>query len=273
MSDEKLSSAYRLTEPPSPHLSEETWETLMDGTLSPPEREAALEHVTRCEACATVYRGLLLFERESRALGAPGRSVARGAAAFRYWPASLAAILVMGVSASLIYRGSRPAIVDPSVPAPATTERPAEPIEPLAVRVAESRALVYRRPGRSSEAFLEAFDRAIEPYRRGRFADAAEGLAALGKSFPDAPEPPLYEGVARLLSGPPGAAIGPLDRATLLAKGSEWQPDAEYYGARARAVAGREGGRETLVRLCAASGSYQSRSCRALGAVAPLPTR
>ena len=54
MTDEKLASAYRLAEPPSPHLTEETWEALVDGTLSAPERDAAQEHVTRCDACAKV---------------------------------------------------------------------------------------------------------------------------------------------------------------------------------------------------------------------------
>ncbi len=273
MSDEKLASAYRLAEPPSPHLTEETWEALVVGTLSASEGDAAHEHVTRCEACTRVYQGLVMFERESRALSGPGRSVLPFRAAHGYWPASIAAMLVMGVTAGLLYRGSPPPSINTPVPAPTITERRAEPIEPLAVRVAEGRAVVYRRPGGNSQAFLEAFDRAIEPYRDGRFAEAADGLAALAMTFPDTPEPPLYQGVAQLLSEQPDAAIGPLDRAMLLAKGSEWQPDAEYYGARARLAAGREEGRPILVRLCAASGPYQSQSCRALGAAAPLPVR
>jgi hypothetical protein len=276
MSDDTFSSAYRLSEPPSPHLTEETWEALVDGTLAASEREAAQEHVTRCDACAKVYQGLAMFERESRALGAPVRSVSPGFAPFRYWPASIAALLVMGVAAGLLYRGSPPAPINAPMPAPATTEARAEPIEPLAVRVAESRALINRSPGGTSQAFLAEFNSAIEPYRSGRFAEAAERLAALGTRFPDAPEPPLYEGVARLLSHNPGAAdaaIGPLDRASQLAKGSEWQPDAEYYGARARLAAGREEARPTLVRLCTASGPYQSQACRALGATAPASVR
>ena len=149
----------------------------------------------------------------------------------------------------------------------------AEPIEPLAVRVAESRALVYRRPGADSQRFLEAFNQAIEPYRAGRFPEAVTRLAGLGAAFPDAAEPPLYEGVAQLLTGDTNAAIASLDRAAPLAKGSEWQADAEYYGARARLAAGRDEGRQTLLRLCAAPGPYQSQSCRAAGATASLPAR
>jgi hypothetical protein len=95
MNDEKLASTYRLAEPPSPHLTEEAWEALVDGTLSASDHEAAQDHVTRCEACATMYQGLLMFERESRELGAPGRSVSRFRAPLGYWPASIAAMQVM----------------------------------------------------------------------------------------------------------------------------------------------------------------------------------
>ena len=112
--------------------------------------------------------------------------------------------------------------------------------------------------------FLEAFNLAIEPYRAGRFPEAAASLADLGATFPDAAEPPLYEGVARLLAGHPDAAMAPLGRAARLASGTEWLPDAEYYGARAGLAAGRDEGRQTLVKLCATSGPYQSQSCRAI---------
>src|SRR5207244_768298 len=111
---------------PSPHLTEEAWDGLADGTLSASARDAAQEHVTRCEACAMVYRGIILFERESRALGAPGRSVSPFRAALRYWPASIAAMLALGVTVSLLYRSSHPAITKAPPPSPVTTEARAE---------------------------------------------------------------------------------------------------------------------------------------------------
>jgi hypothetical protein len=276
VTEESLSAAYRRNVPASAHLSEETCLALVDGTLAPPEREAALDHVTRCETCARVYQGLLEFDRESRALRAPAASAPRARRSF-YVPTSIAALLVMGVAAALFFRPPPPA---PAGEGPTTSATSvsrgvsAEPIELLPVRVSESRALILRRPGGSSEAFLKEFNLAIEPYRSGHFIEAVDGLAALGTRFPDAPEPPLYEGVARLLSNSPGvgpaAAIGPLDRAVRLAKGSEWLPDAEYYAARARLASGREDeGRQILVRLCAASGPYQTQACRAAGRTAP----
>ena len=272
VNEDQLSAAYRMNPPAAAHLTAEMFESLVEGTLPAPEREAAQDHVTRCEMCAKVYQGLLAFERESGALRAPAASPLRARRSPFYWPASIAALLVMGVAAALFFRPPpAPLGEDPATPA-ATASRP-EPIELLPVRVSEARALILRSPGRGSEAFLAAFNQAIEPYRSEHFPEAAERLVALGTRFPDAPEPPLYEGVARLMSnngGAAAAAIALLDRAAQLAKGSEWQPDAEYYAARARLAGGREDeGRQTLVRLCVASGPYQAQACRAVGRRTP----
>ena len=262
MNDDRLASAYRGTAPPSSHLTETAWEALLDGTLPAAEREAAREHITRCNACATVYQGLAMFERESRELGAPGRVVSPFRISLRSWPASLAAMLVIGAAAGLFYRSARPSPGDGSALPTTVAVARVDSIEPLAVRVAQSRAVTNRGPV-SNQAFLEAFNLAIEPYRARQFPAAATRLADLGGTFPDAAEPPLYEGVARLLAGDPDAAMAPLDRAARLASGTEWLPDAEYYGARARLAAGRDEGRQTLVKLCATPGPYQSQSCRA----------
>ncbi len=265
MNNDRLASAYRGTAPPSSHLTETAWEALLDGTLPAAEREAAREHITRCAACATVYQGLAMFAIESRALGASARSGSPFRTSLRSWPASIAAMLVIGAAVGLLYRGARPAPGDESAPtttaAPLRVE-PIDPIEPLAVRVAQNRAVTNRGPV-SNQVFLEAFNLAIEPYRAGRFPEAATSLADLGATFPDAAEPPLYEGIARLLAGQANESIAPLDRALGLASGTEWLPDAEYYGARARLAAGRDEGRQTLVKLCATSGPYQAQSCRA----------
>ena len=283
------------------------------GTLDPDEAERVSRHVDGCDDCRTglvdgrtVVDGLReLHLRSDEAVAAAAGDVnpphllvcsrCRGEVALlrsinadltrdnaaRRWmhawlvPTAVAAVLLLGVGLARYAARDRGAGVPAhaSMRPEATIVQRTDPVEPLPVRVAESRALVYRRPGVSSQPFLEAFNRAIAPYRAGRYPDAANRLAELAADFPDAPEPPLYEGVAQLLSGRPDAAIGPLERATLLAQDSEWQPDAEYYDARARLASGRGEGRQTLVRLCANSGPYQSQSCRALGAAAPLPVR
>jgi hypothetical protein len=270
--DDRLSAAYRALPPPEGHLSEEAWERLLDGAMTGPEREQAVEHVTRCAECAQVHRGLAAFTRASADLHDEG-ALRRGAVPVWRW-AGVAAAAVAALSVALWRTPGGSVAPLPSASAtaiPAVSPAPLLAIAPLPVRVAQDRAVTFRGREEDSRAFLEAFDHAVEPYRERRYGDAAARLAALGKRFPSAPEPPLYEGVALLMAGRAAEAADRLGRAERLAAGTEWAADAGYHAARARLAAGRDEGRAELDRLCASPGPYQKASCDALSPRSPSP--
>jgi hypothetical protein len=271
MSDDRIARAYQAIPAPDGHLSEEAWERFLDGELAGPESEAAVDHITRCPECARVHRGLVAFERESGPLR--GRDARKGPAPAWRWAGAAAAAL-----AAVTIFVARPRIAqapsdDVTTPrsAPAVVAVPSSTIAPLPVRVAQDRAVVYRGGGEDPASFLKAFDEAIAPYRSGRYADAVASLAALGARFPEAPEPPLYEGVALMMAGRTAEARERLARAERMAAGTEWAPDAEYYASRARLENGQSEGRATLNRLCASPGQYQQPACDALAP--PSPSR
>jgi TolA-binding protein len=266
MTDDPLAGAYRGLPSPAGHLTEEVWERFLDGELDGTGGEAAVDHITRCAECAAVYRGLLAFERESAPLRGRGRPAPRIAAVWRW--AAAAAVGAIAILAARMPTGTAPPVRHPS---PVATTRLSAAVPTLPVRVAEERAVVYRGRASDSAAFLKAFDAAITPYRRGDYGEAAVRLAGLAARFPDAPEAPLYEGVALLSMGRASEAAERLARAESLATGTEWAPDAEYYAARARLEAGRPQGRATLERLCASSGPYRQASCDAIGWRLPSP--
>ena len=233
--------------------------------------EQTSPHLLVCSRCRDEVAVL-------RTINADLGAAAHGRRSRVSWWVQAAAAAAVALGVGLAWNAARDRQASGRMAAPAATPaatiaRNEEAIEPLAVRVSERRALVLRRPDADSAAFVERFNQAIEPYRAGRYPEAAGRLAGLAAAFPDAPEPVLYEGVARLLAGDPATAVARLDRATTLAAGTEWTPDAEYYGARARLAAGRDEGRQMLVRLCASPGPYQAPSCRAAGASAPSPAR
>jgi len=274
MTDDHLSRAYQAIPPPTGHLSDEAWERFLDGTLSTAEREAAVDHITRCAECARVYRGLVAFERDSAPLH--GEDAKRRSASTWRWAGPLAAALAaVTIFVARPRVANAPSDVTPSrSPSPAAVvAAPSVAVAPLPVRVAQDRAVVYRGRGEDPAAFLKAFDEAIGPYRQGDYEEAARRLAALGAAFPSAPEPPLYEGVSLLMAQRPAPAADRLAEAERKAAGTEWAPDAEYYSARARLEKGQSEARATLNHLCASPGPYHQPACDALATSSPLPSR
>jgi hypothetical protein len=276
MTDDPLARAYQALAPPGAHLSEETWEQFLEGSLAAAERDDAIEHITRCPECARVHQGLVAFERDSAPLHGPD-ATRRSAPVWRWAGPLAAALAAVAIFVARPRVANAPSDVTPSSsPSPvAAVVAPPVAIAPLPVRVAQDRAVVYRGRGEEVTAFLKAFDEAIAPYRSGRYLDAVESLAALGARFPDAPEPPLYEGVALLIAGRAAEAADRLARAERKAAGTEWAPDAEYYSARARLEAGQGEGRATLNRLCTSPGPYHQAACDALASLpsSPSPSR
>jgi hypothetical protein len=58
-SEERLRMLYSASAAPAVgHLREEDWERLACGEMAESDRQGALDHVTRCAACARIFRGL-----------------------------------------------------------------------------------------------------------------------------------------------------------------------------------------------------------------------
>lgn len=109
--DDRLDQVYRevRTRPTQPHPGEEAWERLAMGELAASERDALMDHVTRCFDCGEVYRGLQELEREARAFdpGVPRRQ--RTGVASPVWYSGLAAAVAVVVASALSFWSNRPA--------------------------------------------------------------------------------------------------------------------------------------------------------------------
>ena len=51
------------------HPDEATWERLATGELGAAERAEAFDHITGCERCSQIWRGLLMLQSEAQAQG------------------------------------------------------------------------------------------------------------------------------------------------------------------------------------------------------------
>lgn len=98
--DEELRQRYRAlaTRTTTGHLDEATWLALATGELSGAERERAIDHVTRCLACADVYRGLSQLREEAAKLDPEAPRAARP----RLTLVRSAAVLAFAAAAALV---------------------------------------------------------------------------------------------------------------------------------------------------------------------------
>lgn len=107
-----LQGLQDLYEPPadSNHLSDENWEHLACGELSPTERTAALDHITACQSCRQLYRALDSLAVSARAEGFdipssfPSKGEHRPGQTWVRW-ASLAATLLLTTVALMWFLG------------------------------------------------------------------------------------------------------------------------------------------------------------------------
>jgi hypothetical protein len=236
---DKLQDVYRegMKAPTTPHLTDEMWEALAMGEMPAAARDTAMDHIVSCAACSTTYRALRDLEQGASALDAPIVPRATERPAYTKWYALAATLAVIVIGATTYRMAGPPGTTDPPPQAsqrPTPTRQPRPAIAKAEVRVSAERSLRVRG-AQGDGQFLDDFATAIVPYREDRFAEAARTLADLAAKYPDASEPPFYQGVALLLSGNAAAAVAPLTRAETLAPPS-LKPDILRYLAEARAL-------------------------------------
>jgi hypothetical protein len=246
------------------HVSEETCEAFALGELAPAERETVGAHIVGCAECSAVYRSLRQLEQGARAFDPhiPAAQQALQASSLRPWYAIAASLLIVVVG----YAGYRTLVTvpatptDPSPSAVAVVQLARIEVGPAEVRLSAERALATRG-STGSRQFLEDFGRAIEPYRRGRYADAAQALALTAAKYPDAYEPAFYHGVSALLAGDGRAAVDVLARAAALAPPSLQDEIRWYRAAALQRTDEIDQARELLQTLCNGGSIWRDRAC------------
>jgi hypothetical protein len=280
--DDALRGLYRGIAPPDDHPDEDTWVRFSTGALDEVSRARLADHIVACGSCASVYRALGVLREHAASTGeaSPANAGTSGWRATTTWLAAAATLALAVTAVVLQMQTTSPTPGDaaqppaspvdtspgpPSAPSAVSARAWAGTVDAPAVELPARYALVVRGPG-SKEAFLKAFGPAIEPYREGRYAEAARALDVVAHDFPDTPEAAFYLGVARLLSGDAADAREPLERA----RSAQTLGDAaRWYGAVAAEQAGDAAAADVLLKaLCAAPGDYRARACAALG-VAP----
>jgi hypothetical protein len=243
-----------------PHVTDDDWEKFALGELTPFERDAVATHVVACAECGAIYRSIRQLEDEARAFD-PALPAAPGLTAtpMPAWYAIAAALAVVVIGATT-YRVIAPGTtVDTKSTGPVVQLARIE-VTPPEVRLSAERALATRGAG-DTQAFLEDFGRAIEPYRSGRYADAARLLADVAAKYPAAYEPWLYQGVSALLAGQSGAAEAPLQRAADTAPAT-MQDEIRWYRAAAFQRTGNIDQATGLLReLCGGASEWRDRAC------------
>jgi hypothetical protein len=195
---------------------------------------------------------------------------APGSRVWKYMAAVLAVAVAIALGASDVLRSSPdPEQARPVRPAPVRPDpRPSGPPAPRAwamdvpvpaVRLPATMSLPVEGAEAERDAVLKAFDKAIGPYREGRYAEAAKALTDLAARRPDAPEIAFFLGVSRLLAGDTAAALEPLRAArdsTIVADDARWLEAVvlERTGRPAEADA-------ALRPLCDVPGPYEQRAC------------
>jgi alkylhydroperoxidase family enzyme len=88
------------------HPDEATWDRLAHGEVAAPERDALFDHITACESCSQIWRGILTLRSEAQDQGLIPRDVPARAAWLRS-PAvylAVAATLVAVISGVVLNR-------------------------------------------------------------------------------------------------------------------------------------------------------------------------
>lgn len=163
--------------------------------------------------------------------------------------------------------------------APPTAAAPLTPPVPPSVAVAFEKAevrvslalMTWRGTSVDSNPMLTAFKPAFDAYRAGDYPRAAAAFAGLARVYPEAVEPPFYQGVSLMLAGDFTGAVAPLASA-LRTSDDTFAIEAGWYLSVAELRLGRTGTASARIRgLCATR--QHGPACAALASLPPLPAR
>lgn len=227
------------------------------------EREAFELHYFECQACFEKVRACRLLRSELQPAAAPGPrrpDPSRSRRRFR-WTAALVAS-VAAVAVGITWWSQRPrAPVPPPAPA-APIPGPAAPAAPEAVlslaelaRVVPPRYDAPRLRGTADEA-TQLFRDGMMRYAAADYAGAVPALERAAAIDPQAPDPPFYLGICRLMLGDAAAAVRHLGRAARLGAGAP-ADEARFYLAKAHlALNELEAARRELGTVAAGAGEH-----------------
>ena len=266
-----LAAGYRCPPP-------ETLLPAIEGTLPDPLRAQTLAHLDRCDVCRQLAAALESPETSNYSDLEAARireRIDQRVASRPRWLAGLATAAGIIITVGMVWMFRLPSMSDipdaPSRPATPPTREARTFVLPLTVPPIElpPGALVLR--GGTADAQAEALSRALEPFGRGDYEDAARRLEAIRLARPDDAFASYYLGVSYLLAGRLADADVPLQRAReLTAPGTPMHSDATWYLAIVLERSDRVDQVEPLLKqLCGSGGSHDAPACAALVALAP----
>jgi hypothetical protein len=249
----------------------------IEGTLGPPMLAVRVRtHVERCRMCRELADSLAAAGEAvlttDEIVRMDGRVMAATAAASRVWlryAAAAALVLAAGLVAWTIQwdAGTR-VTVSPVPPDPPAARREPQAEFVLALESPEIQlppeALTLRSG--SADPYATALERALEPFARNDYADAATRFAQLARDYPQRPHPLYYLGLSHLMRGAGADAVPYLERAQVLSgRGTSLYSEAAWY----RAVALERSGRRklaagALIELCGGGGPRDAQACDGL---------
>jgi TolA-binding protein len=266
------------------------------GDALPAERKAEVEqHLRTCSMCRTLAADLQDDElagpspaeaqrirarveaevgRKAGAAAAPTQR--RGAPGLWAWIVRPA--LALAVLALLVWVG-RIAFQKPE--APAVTQQPPVPAQlPAALRLEmpevklRAAAVLVMRGGGDSQQYLKDLAPALDAYRAGNYAAAAQEFSALEPKYPKAVEVFFYGGVSWLQRGANDSAVQSLGHAQTLREPEFADEVAWYLGLAYHRAGNIQAARAQFEKVCAGKSAFSMRACAAakeLGSAAKPP--
>ncbi len=247
-----------------------------EGILAADQAHEVEAHLAGCEVCRT-----LLGDLETIDFGNPTaidaantrdriRRSASGAFApaklkrepgFRRWLVPALALAACAVLALILVRSfkSEPA------PAPSATQvaqarpLPDVPLEKLAIHVDASALLATR--GSSTTGPGTELAKALAPYQKGDYAEAAQRLGNLAQKYPQDPTVALYLGVTDLLLDRNQEGARNLENAVKLNEGARLADSQWYLGIADLRVKDALAATTVFHALCEGNSSYRERAC------------
>ena len=245
----------------------------LEGTLDEPVLTRVRSHVSTCAVCRELTAALEAAAdagptAEERARLDARQPRVRHRASVSWWPAAIAASLVLVASAFWLsqFTEFRSFELPSTARLAVRTQTPQQFVLPLdAPFIDLPKAPIVLRGGKM-DPFGAALLNAAAPLHERDYRTAAARMTGLRREYPDRPHPVYYQGISLLLSGQPADAIEPLEQARRLSDSqSSIYIDASWYLAVALERVGRRSEAVTiLTEMCGHAGARDEQACLAL---------